>query len=91
MKTKKNSNNVLREIRRIRNKHYEETKNMSIKERMEYYRKKSESLDERLSKLDYKDGKTDFPFLFHDSESEYRKEKINEENNKILRSLSRAD
>jgi hypothetical protein len=67
MKTKKNGNSVLRELRRIRNKHYEETQNMSLEERMEYYHKKSESFREKLAKLDYKDGKKDFPFLFPES------------------------
>jgi hypothetical protein len=64
METKKNSNNVLREIRRIRNKHYEETKNMSMEEQMEYYHRKSEALREEMAKMNYKNGKTDFPFLF---------------------------
>jgi hypothetical protein len=57
METKKNSNNVLREIRRIRNKHYEETKNMSMEEQMEYYHRKSREFREKLGKMDYKNGK----------------------------------
>jgi hypothetical protein len=48
MKPKKSGNSVLRELRKIRNKHYEETKNMSMAERMEYYHKKSESFRARL-------------------------------------------
>jgi hypothetical protein len=63
MKTKKNSNNVLRDIRRIRNKHYEETKNMSLEEQMEYYRRKAQSFDEKLAKINVNDGKYSFPFL----------------------------
>ena len=35
------------EIREIRRKHYEETKNMTIEERMEYIRKKSEELEKK--------------------------------------------
>jgi hypothetical protein len=49
---------VMREIREIRRRHYEETKNMTIEERMSYIRKKSEELEKetgiklpRLSKI----------------------------------------
>jgi hypothetical protein len=70
MKTKRSSNSVMREIRRIRNKHYEETKNLSFEEQMEYYHKKSKSFREKLANLNYKDGKKDFPFLFPDSKNE---------------------
>jgi hypothetical protein len=62
MKTKKN--NVLKELRKIRTKHYEETKNMSMTERMEYYHKNSESFREELSKIDSSNGKYEFPFLY---------------------------
>jgi hypothetical protein len=64
MKTKNDDYDVLKEIRRIRKKHYEETKNMSMKERMEYYHRKSEALREEMAKMNYKNGKIDFPFLF---------------------------
>ncbi len=33
---------TMKEIRRIREKHYEETKNLTLEEKMEYYRKKAE-------------------------------------------------
>jgi hypothetical protein len=62
MKSLKN-NNVLREIRRIRNKHYKETKNMSLEERMEYYHRKAESVDKKLAELNLYGGKDVFPFL----------------------------
>ena len=46
------------EIREIRHKHYEETKSMTIEERMEYIREKSKELEKetgiklpRLSKI----------------------------------------
>lgn len=49
---------AMREIREIRRKHYEETKNMTIEERMAFIRKKSEELEKesgiklrRLSKV----------------------------------------
>jgi hypothetical protein len=49
---------AMREIREIRHRHYEETKNMTIEERMAYIRKKSEELEKetgiklrRLSKI----------------------------------------
>ena len=49
---------AMREIREIRRRHYEETKNMTIEERMAYIRKKSEELEKetgiklrRLSKI----------------------------------------
>ncbi|MDR2706120.1 MAG: hypothetical protein LBC02_10110 [Planctomycetaceae bacterium] len=64
MKTKNDDYDALKEIRRIRKKHYEETKNMSMKERMEYYHRKSEALREEMAKMNYKNGKIDFPFLF---------------------------
>jgi hypothetical protein len=64
---KKGGNSVLREIRKIRNKHYEETKNMSLEERMEYCHKKSKEFREELVKMNYKDGRKDFPFLFPES------------------------
>ncbi|MFH1539673.1 MAG: hypothetical protein ABIH66_11995 [bacterium] len=48
----------MREIREIRRRHYEETKNMTIEERMAYIREKSEELEKetgiklpRLSKI----------------------------------------
>ncbi|MDR2756522.1 MAG: hypothetical protein LBC20_12525 [Planctomycetaceae bacterium] len=44
-----NNNNVLREIRRIRRKHYEETKNMSLNERAEYYHQKSQEFRKELA------------------------------------------
>ncbi|MDR3197664.1 MAG: hypothetical protein LBU34_07305 [Planctomycetaceae bacterium] len=57
------TDDVLKEIRRIRKKHYEETKNMTMAEKMEYYHKKSESLKEEISKMNFKDGKYQFPFI----------------------------
>jgi hypothetical protein len=48
MKTKKSGNSVLRELRKIRNKHYEETKNMTTEERIKYYRKGAERFDAKL-------------------------------------------
>ncbi|MEW6202723.1 MAG: hypothetical protein AB1546_12150 [bacterium] len=49
---------AMREIHEIRRRHYEETKNMTIEERMAYIRKKSDELEKetgirlpRLSKI----------------------------------------
>ncbi|MDR3199253.1 MAG: hypothetical protein LBU34_15405 [Planctomycetaceae bacterium] len=61
MTSPKNDNNVLKELRKIRKKHFEETKNMTMAERMEYHRQKSERFREEISKIDA--GKYDFPFL----------------------------
>ncbi len=36
---------AMREIREIRRKHYEETKNMTVEERMAYIRNKSKELE----------------------------------------------
>jgi hypothetical protein len=36
---------AMREIHEIRRRHYEETKNMTVEERMSYIRKKSEELE----------------------------------------------
>ncbi len=33
---------TMKEIRRIREKHYEETRNLTLEEKMEYFRKKAE-------------------------------------------------
>jgi len=33
---------TMKEIRRIREKHYEETMNLTVEEKMEYFRKKAE-------------------------------------------------
>jgi predicted HTH domain antitoxin len=46
----KKDNNVLRELRRIRQKHYEETKHMSLNERAEYYHQKSREFRKELAK-----------------------------------------
>ncbi|MDR2704653.1 MAG: hypothetical protein LBC02_02635 [Planctomycetaceae bacterium] len=51
MKKKNDHYDVLKEIRKIRQKHDEETKNMSMKERMEYYHRKSENLDRKFPKF----------------------------------------
>jgi hypothetical protein len=48
-------------VRAIRQKHYEETKGMSIEERREYYRKKTEAYEEYRKTLNPADY--DFPFL----------------------------
>jgi predicted HTH domain antitoxin len=42
-------NNVLKELRRIRRKHYEETKHMSLNERAEYYHQKSREFRQELA------------------------------------------
>ncbi|MDR2757314.1 MAG: hypothetical protein LBC20_16570 [Planctomycetaceae bacterium] len=55
---------MLKAIRKIRKKHYEETKNMSITERMEYDHLKAKSLDAKLAKIDINDGKYVFQFLY---------------------------
>jgi hypothetical protein len=44
----KKNYDVLKEIRKIRERHYEETKNMSMKERMEYYRKGAERFKQKF-------------------------------------------
>ncbi len=51
----------VRMIRAIRDRHYEETKNMTHDERWEYDRKKIESFDKRMRQVDPADY--DFPFL----------------------------
>jgi hypothetical protein len=60
MKSKKNED-ILKEIRRVRKKHYEETKHMSIAERMEYDRRIHEQFEKEFAavKPDY----DRFPFL----------------------------
>ncbi|MDR2704654.1 MAG: hypothetical protein LBC02_02640 [Planctomycetaceae bacterium] len=52
MKTKKSGNSVLRELRKIRNKHAEETKHMSIAERVEYDCKKTEIFKEKFAAVE---------------------------------------
>ncbi|MDR2706275.1 MAG: hypothetical protein LBC02_10905 [Planctomycetaceae bacterium] len=69
MKKKKDEIDMLKVIRKVRKKHYEETKNMTPKERAEYYHRGSEALREEMARMNYKDGRKDFPFLFHDSEA----------------------
>ncbi|MDR3199251.1 MAG: hypothetical protein LBU34_15395 [Planctomycetaceae bacterium] len=70
MKTQK-TNDVLKEIRRIRKKHFEETKNMTMAERMEYYHRKSETFEKEYAavKPDY----DRFPFI-------HKREKTNDQN-----------
>jgi hypothetical protein len=63
MKTKHTNIDILKEIRRIRKKHYEETKNMSMAERMEFDRQKHKRFKEEISKMNFKDGKYKFPFI----------------------------
>jgi hypothetical protein len=66
----KKNDDILKAIRKVRKKHYEETKHMSMTERMEYYRKNSESFREELSRIDINDGKYEFPFIHHKKSSE---------------------
>jgi carbamoylphosphate synthase large subunit len=61
------TDDVLKEIRRVRKKHYEETKHMSITERMEYDRKKNEHFQKELEKIDA--NKYDFSFLYPKKEN----------------------
>jgi hypothetical protein len=63
MKTKHDNYDVLKEIRRIRKKHYEETKNMSMAERVEFDRRKNEHFREEISKMNFDDKKYSFPFI----------------------------
>jgi hypothetical protein len=70
MKKKNKENEVLKELRKIRQKHYEETKNMTPEERREYYHRGSETLRAEMARMNYKNGKKDFPFLFPDSKNE---------------------
>ncbi|MDR1270742.1 MAG: hypothetical protein LBK82_14595 [Planctomycetaceae bacterium] len=59
---KKNKNtDVLKMIRKIREKHYNETKNMSAQERAEYDRKKRESFEKHLTEINLSDY--EFPFI----------------------------
>jgi hypothetical protein len=55
---------VLKEIRKIRKKHYEETKHMSIAEQFEYDCQRHEKFKEEISKMNFNDGKYTFPFLY---------------------------
>lgn len=48
-------------VRAIRDKHYEETKDMTPEQRREYYRQKTESFDRRMEQVNPDDY--DFPFL----------------------------
>ncbi|MDR2706241.1 MAG: hypothetical protein LBC02_10725 [Planctomycetaceae bacterium] len=50
MKKKNKENEVLRELRRIRQKHYEETKNMTFEEQGAYYHRGAEDFDRKYSK-----------------------------------------
>ncbi|MDR2115758.1 MAG: hypothetical protein LBP87_05190 [Planctomycetaceae bacterium] len=61
---------VLKELRKIRKKHYKETKNMSMDERMEYIHKKSKEFRDELAKIDINDGKYHFPFLKYEKKDE---------------------
>ncbi|MDR3196337.1 MAG: hypothetical protein LBU34_00585 [Planctomycetaceae bacterium] len=63
METRK-ADNVLREIRRVRNKHYEETKNMSREEVKAYYRRNSERFREELSKMNFKGENPELSFSY---------------------------
>ncbi|MDR1269039.1 MAG: hypothetical protein LBK82_05910 [Planctomycetaceae bacterium] len=60
---------VLKEIRKIRKKHYEETKHMSMAERMEYDRQKNKKFKEEFSKMDFSDEKYKFPYIHHKKEN----------------------
>jgi hypothetical protein len=70
MKKKNDRYDVLKELRKIRNKNYEATKNMTFEEEREYYHRGSEALREEMARMNYKNGRKDFPFLFHDSGKE---------------------
>ncbi|MDR3198956.1 MAG: hypothetical protein LBU34_13910 [Planctomycetaceae bacterium] len=51
MKTNNNDNyDVMKELRKIRRKIYNEIKNLSIEEQMEYFHKGAERFDERMAK-----------------------------------------
>jgi hypothetical protein len=67
MKKKNDHYDVLKELRKIRKKHYEETKEMTTEERREYYHRKAKRVDEEMARMNYKDGRKDFPFLFPES------------------------
>jgi hypothetical protein len=64
VKKKNDHYDVLKELRKIRKKHYEETKDMTPEERREYYHSKAKRVDEEMARMNYKDGRRDFPFLF---------------------------
>jgi hypothetical protein len=70
MKTKKTDFDVLKELRKIRKKIHEETKNMTHEELREYYHCGAKRIDAEMARMNYKDGRKDFPFLFHDSGNE---------------------
>jgi shikimate kinase len=86
MKKKNKENEVLKELRKIRQKHYEETKNMTFEEEREYYHRGSEALREEMARMSYEDGRKDFPFLFHDSGKE-EKNAPQKSGNSVLREL----
>ncbi|MDR2754942.1 MAG: hypothetical protein LBC20_04485 [Planctomycetaceae bacterium] len=69
---------ILKEIRRIRKKHYEETKNMSLEERLEFDRQKHKKFKEKIAKMNFKDGKYVFPFI------NYPKNNENQNNNSAI-------
>jgi hypothetical protein len=64
VKTKNDNYDVLKELRKIRKKHYEETKNMSPEERREYYHSGAKRVDEAIARMNYKDGKKRFSVSF---------------------------
>jgi hypothetical protein len=74
MKTNQTDNDVLRAIRKVRKKHYKETKNMSIAERMEYDHQKSEKLREKLSQMNFDEGRYEFSFSYPKREKNNEKE-----------------
>ncbi|MDR1290653.1 MAG: hypothetical protein LBK06_05580 [Planctomycetaceae bacterium] len=54
---KKEKYDVLKEIRKIRKKLYEETKHLTRAEFSEYFRKLSDRYEENMAKIDPNDGK----------------------------------
>ncbi|MDR2439239.1 MAG: hypothetical protein LBE12_07720 [Planctomycetaceae bacterium] len=48
--------NILKELRKSRKRRYQETKNMSLEERAEYYHVKSEELQQEIAEYKKKHG-----------------------------------
>jgi hypothetical protein len=81
----KKVNSVLKAIREVRRQHYQETKHMTMQERMEHDQQRYEDVMAEHSKMNVNDGQYTFPFLRKQKEAQSLGDII--DNNEVIKAI----
>jgi flagellar biosynthesis regulator FlbT len=81
----KKVNSILKAIRDAKRKYHQETKHMTMQERMVHDRQQYENFKAKLAKIDFTDGRYTYPFLIPQKEVRSIDEMV--ENNEVIKAI----